>query len=132
MTSELLTYSVYNSSLNVRLFTILYPFLLLPLGAEGIREMLISLQFLNFIEYVGPLGRGISPTQGRYLHRTTQTQIKRREISIPWVAFEPTISAIEQAKTVHALDREATVIGIYYINIEDIMNWIRADKWNEW
>jgi hypothetical protein len=42
-------------------------------------------------------------------HRMTQIQNKR---------FEPTISAFEWAKTVHALDREATVIGkifIYYV-----------------
>jgi hypothetical protein len=31
---------------------------------------------------------------------------------MPWVGFEPTIPAFERAKTVHALDRAATVIGI--------------------
>jgi hypothetical protein len=30
---------------------------------------------------------------------------------MPWVGSEPTIPAFEQAKTVHALDRAATVIG---------------------
>jgi hypothetical protein len=30
---------------------------------------------------------------------------------MPWVGFEPTILAFEQAKTVHALDREANVVG---------------------
>jgi hypothetical protein len=30
---------------------------------------------------------------------------------MPRVVFEPTIPAFERAKTVHALDREATVIG---------------------
>jgi hypothetical protein len=30
---------------------------------------------------------------------------------MPRVGFEPTIPAFEQAKTVHALDRAATVIG---------------------
>jgi hypothetical protein len=30
---------------------------------------------------------------------------------MPWVGFEPTIQAFEPAKTVHALDRAATVIG---------------------
>jgi hypothetical protein len=34
------------------------------------------------------------------------------QTSMPWVGFEPTIPAFEQAKTVHALDREATVIGL--------------------
>jgi hypothetical protein len=30
---------------------------------------------------------------------------------MPYVEFEPTISALKLAKTVHALDRTATVIG---------------------
>jgi hypothetical protein len=30
---------------------------------------------------------------------------------MPWVGLEPTVPASERAKTVHALDREATVIG---------------------
>jgi hypothetical protein len=30
-----------------------------------------------------------------------------------WVGFEPTIPAFERAETVHALDRAATVIGVY-------------------
>jgi hypothetical protein len=44
-------------------------------------------------------------------HRTTQTQNKRRQTSIPSVGFEPTIPVFERAKTVHALDRPATVTG---------------------
>jgi hypothetical protein len=31
---------------------------------------------------------------------------------MPWVGFEHTIPASERAKTVHALDRSATVAGI--------------------
>jgi hypothetical protein len=31
---------------------------------------------------------------------------------MPRVAFEPTVPAFEQAKTVHALDRAANVIGL--------------------
>jgi hypothetical protein len=34
---------------------------------------------------------------------------------MPWVGFELTIQALERAKAVHAIDRAATVIGIYYI-----------------
>jgi hypothetical protein len=41
----------------------------------------VSLQFLR--QSVVLLERGISPTQGRYLHRTTQTQNKRRQTSMP-------------------------------------------------
>jgi hypothetical protein len=44
-------------------------------------------------------------------HRTTQTQNKRTQTSMPWVGFEPTIPAFERAKTFHALDRAANVIG---------------------
>jgi hypothetical protein len=60
-------------------------------------------------------------------HRTTQTQNKRTLTSLPWVGFEPTIPAFERAKTVHALDRAATVIGAWkmyeyskmYFNLTD-------------
>jgi hypothetical protein len=45
-------------------------------------------------------------------HRTTQTQNKRTQTSMPQVGFEPTIPVFEWAKTVHVLDRAATVIGI--------------------
>jgi hypothetical protein len=46
-------------------------------------------------------------------HRTTQTQNKRTQTSMPCVEFEPTIPAFEREKTVHALDRAATVIGYF-------------------
>jgi hypothetical protein len=42
--------------------------------------------------------------------RTTQTRNKRTQASVPRVGFEPTVSVFERAKTVHALDRAATVI----------------------
>jgi hypothetical protein len=44
-------------------------------------------------------------------HRTTQTQKKRTQTSIPSVGLEPTIPAFKRGKTVHALDRVATVTG---------------------
>jgi hypothetical protein len=44
-------------------------------------------------------------------HKTTQTQKKRTQPSMTRVGFEPTISVFEWAKTVHALDCAATVIG---------------------
>jgi hypothetical protein len=44
-------------------------------------------------------------------HGTTQAQNKRTQTSMPRVGFEPTIPVFERAKTVHALDRVATVIG---------------------
>jgi hypothetical protein len=44
-------------------------------------------------------------------HRTTQTQNKHIQTSMPRVGFEPTIPVFQRAKTVHALDRGAAVIG---------------------
>jgi hypothetical protein len=44
-------------------------------------------------------------------HRTTQTHKKRTQTSMPRVGFEATIPGFEREKTVHALDRVATVIG---------------------
>jgi hypothetical protein len=44
-------------------------------------------------------------------HRTTQTQTKRTQTSMPREGFETTISAFQRAKTVHVLDRTHTVIG---------------------
>jgi hypothetical protein len=37
---------------------------------------------------------------------------KRRQASMPWVGFEPTIPVFERAKIFHALDYAATVIGL--------------------
>jgi hypothetical protein len=36
---------------------------------------------------------------------------------VPWVGFEPTIPVFEGAKTVHALDRAATVIDTLHLSI---------------
>jgi hypothetical protein len=46
--------------------------------------------------------------QVRYMHRTTQTQNKRKQTSMPLVGLEPTISVFERAKIVHALDSRGT------------------------
>jgi hypothetical protein len=45
--------------------------------------------------------------------RTEQTQNKRTHKSNPQVGFEPTIPVFKRAKTVHALDLAATVIGTH-------------------
>jgi hypothetical protein len=44
-------------------------------------------------------------------HRTTHKKNKRTETSMPRVGFEPMILVFEREKTIHALDRMATVIG---------------------
>jgi hypothetical protein len=46
-------------------------------------------------------------------HRPTETQNKRTQTSMPQLGFEPTIPVFELAKKVHALDRVATVIGVF-------------------
>jgi hypothetical protein len=48
-------------------------------------------------------------------YRTAQTQNKRTHTSMCRVGFEPTIPAFERAKTVHALDCAATMIGISWV-----------------
>jgi hypothetical protein len=63
---------------------------------------------LIYTQSVGPLGRGISPSQGRYLHTE-----QHKQTSMPRVGFEPKIPVFELAKTVHALDRAATEICRY-------------------
>jgi hypothetical protein len=46
---------------------------------------------------------------------------------MPWVRFEPTVPALERAKTVHALDRSDTVTGpvtanrLQEINLETVV-----------
>jgi hypothetical protein len=67
----------------------------------------------SFTQSVEHLGRGISPSQGRYLHigkhRNRKTHIQTYMSS---VEFEPTIPVFKLTKTVHALDRATTVIDI--------------------
>jgi hypothetical protein len=57
-------------------------------------------------------------------HRTTQPQNKRTQTSMPQVGFEPMIPVFERAKTVHALDRAATMIGIISVYILHICLYI--------
>jgi hypothetical protein len=71
-----------------------------------------NFQFLDLVtQSVGHLERGISPSQGRYLHTGQHKHNKRTQTFMRQVRFEPAIPVFERAKTVHALDRAATVIG---------------------
>jgi hypothetical protein len=67
--------------------------------------------FLTYTQSVGLLGRGISPSQGRYLYTEQHEQNKRTQIPMPRVRFETTNPVSQRAKTVHALDRAATVLS---------------------
>jgi hypothetical protein len=80
-----------------------------PLEHRASVKRFASLQFLILRHSVGLIGRVNSPSQGRYL---TQTQNTQKQTSMPRVGYEPTIPAFERAKTVHALDLTATVIGL--------------------
>jgi hypothetical protein len=70
-----------------------------------------STVFKIFRQLVGLLGRELSPSQGSYLHRTTQTQKKRTETSMFRVGLEPTTPVFERQKTLHASDCANTVLG---------------------
>jgi hypothetical protein len=52
----------------------------------------------------------MNPAQGRYLHRTAQTQNKRTKTFMPQMGFEPKIPVFEWAKIVHVIDFAAIVI----------------------
>jgi hypothetical protein len=72
-------------------------------------KLFVSLQFLN------PKTVGRTPWTGdQAVARPllTQTQNERRHTSMPWMGYEPTIPVFERAKSVHALNRAATVIDL--------------------
>jgi hypothetical protein len=90
-----------------RLYNSMYLWFYSPCGASP-----FFFSFLIYTQSVGLLGPGISPSQGRCLHAEQHKQNKRTQTSMSQVGFEPTIPVFEWAKTVHALDRAATVIGM--------------------
>jgi hypothetical protein len=58
---------------------------------------------------------GDQPSQGRYLHTGQHKQNEGTQTSTPQMGFEPTIPVFERAKTIHAVDLAAVVIGPYKI-----------------
>jgi hypothetical protein len=81
-----------------------------PLGLFRLR--IYFLELMNLCGHlVGLLGRGISPTQGLYLHTEQHNTEKRGHTSMPRVGFESMIPVFEQPKTVRASDRLATGTG---------------------
>jgi hypothetical protein len=70
-------------------------------------------RFLNPIQLAGLFGRGISPSQGRYLP-TGQHKHRINAHKHPCLEWDSNPRPVfVRAKTVHALDRVATVVGIY-------------------
>jgi hypothetical protein len=80
-------------------------------GSTALVDLGCLFSSLIYRQSVGLLGWMISPSQGRHLHRTAQTQNKRTQTSLPREGFEPMNPVFEQVKMVHVLDRAATVIG---------------------
>jgi hypothetical protein len=66
---------------NERVHNLFSPTSLFPVAPTSEHRAPVKLFHFSFLilrQSVGLLGRGISPSQGCYLHRTTQTQNKRR------------------------------------------------------
>jgi hypothetical protein len=79
-----------------------------------------AFSFMIILQTVGLLGRVISSSQGLYLNiaqHKHRINTYTHQTSMSWVGFELTIPASERAKTVHALDRSATVTGIKHLPI---------------
>jgi hypothetical protein len=95
-------------------------------GSAALVDLGRFFTFLIYTQSIGFLGRGISPSQGRYLHAEHYKQNKRTQKSMPRVWFEPKIPVFERAKTVHVLDRAATVIGnsLKSCSASNIVHWI--------
>jgi hypothetical protein len=97
---------------------------LFPLGAQGIRETLVSRQFLNLRQPVGLLGRGISPSQGLYLHTNTEKSQTNIHAMSGIRTHDP---SFEQMKIFHALDRAAIVIGILLNAIQEFSSYLSGN-----
>jgi hypothetical protein len=90
----------------IRIHPSIHPFIH---GSTALCCALAAFQFLNPIQSVGLLGRG-SARRRASTYRTTQTRNKRTQTSMPLMGFESTTTMFWRAKTVHALDRAATMI----------------------
>jgi hypothetical protein len=64
---------------------------------------------LIYTQSAGLFGRGISLSQDRYLHIEQHKHRINACRPLPRVGFEPTFPVFERAKTIHALDRAATL-----------------------
>jgi hypothetical protein len=91
---------------NISWLRIIYLWLYSPCGPWPLFQFL-NLNTIGRTPWTGdqPLARPL-PT-----NRTTQTENKRTQTSMPLVGFEVAIPLLERAKKIHALDRVATVIG---------------------
>jgi hypothetical protein len=82
-------------------------FLLSTYGSTALVDLGRLFSFLIYAQSVGLLERGSARRKP-----ATQTQNIRTQTSMPLVGLEPTITVLEKAKAVHALDPADTVIGL--------------------
>jgi hypothetical protein len=73
----------------------------------------------SLFQFLNPYTVGRTPWMGDqtvarplHTHRTTQTKSKYTPTNMSRVGFEPTIPVFKRAKTVHTLDRAATVASL--------------------
>jgi hypothetical protein len=64
-------------------------------GSLALVDRVRLFSFLIHAQSVGLFGRGISPSQGRFLQIEQYKQNKRTQISIPRMGFEPMIPVFE-------------------------------------
>jgi hypothetical protein len=70
-----------------------------------------------YTQSVGLVGQVIVPSQGLYLNTGHHKHRKTHTTSMSEFGSEPTITASEQTKTVHALDRATTVTGAHAFTV---------------
>jgi hypothetical protein len=96
-------------------FTLSVP--LIPLRCRGCFFILIILQTVGLLGRVISPSQGLYPNTGQHKHRiNTHTY----QTFMPCVGFEPTIPAPERVKVVHALDRWATMTGLFWNSSTEI------------
>jgi hypothetical protein len=99
----------------------------LSMALQPFSGLLPLFQFLElFTQSVALNGRCTSPSQGRYLHTGQRKHRINTQTSMPRVGFEPTIPVFERAKTVHAIDRRATAIGLIQYYAPKLFAGVRA------
>jgi hypothetical protein len=109
----LLLYRFWSTlSTNLSICLSIYLSVCLPMAIRPLLDLGCFFSFL-ILYTVGRTPWTGDQTVARLLpaHRTAQTQNKRTQTSMPQVGFELMIPVFERAKTVHALDRAASVIG---------------------
>jgi hypothetical protein len=91
-----------------------------------------------FFQFLNPIHRRWDSWDGGSVRRKAAacTQNKSTQTSMPWVGFETTIPSFKRAKTVHVLDRTATVIATedvlgseIYSVVSDISDFDTICRW---